>query len=312
MDWPAFLTDHSIEYVTSGSNTRKGQISIKCPYCGNDDPSEHLSISLTKDAFGCWRNAEHAGRKPYSLVAALLGCSFAQARLIVSQYDAADPGALGDALTLFESASEARKAVTGPLKLAPEFRPITPQGNAKRFWHYLEGRGFDDVTRLAAEYGLLCCHSGQYKDRIIIPLYDDGQLLGWTGRAIQNVVLAPRYLSTGPAITETIYNLDQLTGADCLCITEGPFDALKVDYYGKKHGIRATCLFGVNATMSQIGLLRSVTPRFKQVKLLFDQDAVGPMFQIIDWLSAPNVVIGHLPQGVTDPGNLTAKQVLAL
>jgi hypothetical protein len=314
MDWPAFLEAHRIDYVTSGPNVRKGQLALKCPWCGDDDPSEHLSISLTKDAFGCWRNAKHAGRKPYSLVAALLGCSFSQARVIVAQYSTADPASFDEAITALGGAPGAvQQPFALPKGLPPDFKPIKPTGLTGRFWRYLENRGFDDVTALTQQYGLLCCQHGRWKDRVIIPLYQNGKLLGWTARAIQLVVNAPRYLSSSPAIKTTVFNEDILMkGGKVLYVTEGPFDAIKMDYYGLPSDMRATCLFGVNPTTDQIGILRSLSKRFDKVRILFDAEAFEPALLISDWLSAENVAIEGLPDGVKDPGNLSREQINSL
>ena len=313
MDWVAFLEAHHIGYVTSGPNTRRGQISIRCPWCGDDDPSEHLSISLAKDAFGCWRNAQHAGRKPYSLVAALLGCSFGQARVIVTQYSTADPASFGEAITALGGTPEApQQAQVAPEGLPPDFRPIKPTGLTSRFWRYLENRGFNDIGTLIEQYDLLCCQHGRFKDRLIIPLYSKRQLIGWTARAIQATVNAPRYLTSSAAVKSMIFNEDELAeGGKTLFITEGPFDALKVDYYGCVDGTRATCLFGVNPTPAQIASLRAVAPKFNHVKILFDDGAFDAAMQLSEWLP-PYVRMTALPPGVKDPGTLTKQQVISL
>jgi hypothetical protein len=311
MDWVAFLEANHIDFVTSGPNTRRGQISIRCPWCGPDDPSEHLSISLTKDAFGCWRNAKHAGRKPYSLVAALLGCSFSQARLIVGQHSAADPETLEDAITALGGQAEAVQRDELPTSLPPEFRQIKPTGLTGRFWRYLESRGFDDVGTLIAQYDLLCCQHGRWKDRIIIPIHQpNGELAGWTARAIQATTHAPRYLSSSAAIKTVVFNEHDLRhGGETLFVTEGPFDAIKVDYYGGPHGHRATCMFGVNPTTEQIAALQMLIKKFDKVRILFDEGAFDNALHLGDCLSGSKVRIAELPVGVKDPGGLNPKQV---
>jgi hypothetical protein len=314
MDWVAFLEANHIDFVTSGSNTRRGQISIRCPWCGPDDPSQHLSISLTKDAFGCWRNAKHAGRKPYSLVAALLGCSFSQARLIVGQHSAADPETLEQAIMALGGSAQPVQRDELPSQLPPEFRQIKPTGLTGRFWRYLEGRGFDDVSTLIEQYDLLCCQHGRWKDRIIIPIQQsNGELAGWTARAIQPTIHAPRYLSSSAAIKTVVFNEHDLRhGGETLFVTEGPFDAIKVDYYGAPHGHRATCTFGVNPTAGQLAALQALIPKYDKVRVLFDSEALGSALSLCDSLPGANVQIAMLPSGVKDPGLLTAKQVLQL
>lgn len=313
MDWRQFFDDNSLEYVTRGPNTRRGNLSIKCPWCGDDDPSQHLSIS-PKGVYGCWRNPRHKGADPVYLIQAITGCSKHQAKLIVSQYGQSDPDELAALINVdFDAPPSPPQALTRPLHLPAECRPIKAQGLTGRFYRYLSRRGFDDVDRLAAKYKLTCACSGPYKDRIILPFYSNGRLLGWTGRAISNPQGAPRYLSSGADIKKTIFNEDIiLAGGNVLFITEGPFDALKVDYYGAEVGARATCVFGVNMTLDQIAILREATRYYASVRILFDTEASDAAFQAYDLLERSNVQIVQLPPDVKDPGDLDKHEVIKL
>lgn len=301
MDWLEFFNSNSIEYVSRGPNTKRGELSIKCPYCGEDDPSQHLGINLTKELWGCHRNVTHRGKSPLKLVQALLGCSYSQARLIVAQYSHADP----DSLPLLNLTSEAPSPSVGPLKMPPEFRAIRYDD---RFWQYLLNRGYNP-SELIESYQLKCAVTGRYKDRVIIPFYQDGTLVGWTGRAITNPVSAPRYLSSGSEVKKTVFNEDVLRcGDELLFITEGPFDAMKIDYYGDIIGARATCTFGTTPTVDQLAILSQL--QFEKKVVLFDEGAIEQAWNIASWL--PNAIIGELPAGVSDPGELSEKQVVEL
>jgi hypothetical protein len=305
MDWIALLEDHHVPYVTSGPNTKKGEVSVKCPWCGPDDPSEHLGIKLEGEAWGCHRNQQHRGKGPKKLVQALLGCSFNQARLVVEQYNQADPDSLADAI--FEQKEAPVKAVQR-LKLPAEAYPIPPKG---RFIDYIRSRGFDSPALVANRYGLKCCTVGRWKDRILIPVFNEySQLIAWTARAIMRPVSAPRYLSSSDVIKTTLFDIDSLYGGDVLFVTEGPMDAIKVDYYSSMRNCRATAVFGTSITPAQISLLSKVAKRFKKTVILLDTDAIESAFNLSDWL--PNAVVGQLPDGVKDPGDLTKDQVVAL
>lgn len=310
MDWVGFLTEHAIPYVTRGPNTKRGEVSVKCPYCGEDDPSEHMGVSLTTENWGCLRSTTHRGHAPHTLIQALLGCTFPQAKLLASAHNSPDPNSLDSALALLTLTSEAPRAVTGPLTLPIECQPIKATGSTARFWRYLAHRHFDDVGDLVSRYRLRCCLTGPHKDRVIIPLFQGGQLVGWTGRAIQHTINAPRYLSSGEAVKRMVFNEDDLReGGKALFITEGPFDALKIDYYGEPMKVRATCIFGISMTMDQICTLAQLRRCFKKVVILLDKGAVEAAFAASDWLQAPNVVIGSLPEGLKDPGDLRREEV---
>lgn len=303
MDWIQLLEDNHVPYVTRGPNTRKGEVSVKCPWCAEDDPSEHLGIALEREVWGCHRNAEHRGKSPLKLIQALLGCSHTQAKLVIAQYGASDP----EALIGFETPEQAPVKPPEALKLPTEFKGIPAAG---RFWDYLKNRGFDVPQLVAETYDLKCCTSGRWKDRIIIPVYQNNTLVAWTARALTNPVLAPRYLSTSEVIKTVVFNSDNLKGGSLLFITEGPFDAMKVDYCGYKRHASATAVFGTSITMDQISILRGIMPRYEKVILLLDADATETTFNMTDWL--PGAIIGSLPDGAKDPGQLSKAQVNTL
>lgn len=316
MDWIQLLNTYNITYVTRGKNTKRGEISVKCPWCSDEDPSEHLGISLDRENWGCLRNGTHRGKKPHRLVQALLGCSNAQASLIVGQQSVTDPSTLGEALAALNATSEALSADTGHEvleHLPPEFQPIRPDNSTKRFWRYLEKRGFTPVQKVIDKYDLRCCQTGRYKERIIMPLYDHaGDLLCWTSRAIVTPAETPRYLASSQVVKSTMFNEDRLyEGGDLLFIVEGPFDAMKLDYYSPK-GVRATCGFGVTWTTDQICILHKLIKRFRKIVVMFDYDAAGQAFDAADWLQFPNVSIAQLPDGIGDPGEMNAKQIKRL
>ncbi len=307
MDWIALLESNNIEYVTRGPNTKRGEVSVRCPWCGIDDPSQHLSISLTADKWGCWRNSEHRGKRPHRLIQALLNCSNHTASAIVGQYSHADPDDLDEALAMLTATSEPPEP-DKQLVMPDEFRWIGPLGSGNRFWQYLERRGFDDIQILASHYRLRYASVGHYKDRIIFPLYKQSRLIGWTGRALADAPEAPRYLSSGEAIKRTVLWEDGLRqGGNALFIVEGPFDALKLDFYGGP-AIRATCCFGTSASPEQITILRELSRLFSHTIILFDQGALEQAMLLE--ASLVGAKIGSLAVGTKDPGALNKEQVL--
>lgn len=313
MNWIEFLTDNNIEFVTRGPNTRRGEVSVQCPMCGHDDPSQHLGISLISENWGCLRNMAHRGHAPYVLVAALLDCSYEQARLVVAQYSTANPDGPLTAAWLNQPVKTPHKAI---VRLPSESRAIEFGGSTTRFWNYLRRRGFDPDV-LCQLYGLTCCTTGKWTNRILIPITQNKELIGWQGRWIYHggsnqAQRIPRYLSSSEEVKQSVYNADNCTGGKALFICEGPFDALNIDVYGRDVGVRATCTFGVSLTTHQIALLNEVGKRFDRVVLLFDPDAIAASYDLLDWFRPCNAVMGELPQGVKDPGDLTKKQVFQL
>lgn len=301
MDWVGFLNDNQIEYVTRGPNTARDHVSIRCPWCAEDDPSQHLGIALSGEGWGCLRNGAHRGRKPSRLISVLLGVSYTEAQVIEAQYGKSDPDALPGLLGDLSESVQTEEI--------PDFWHITRTGSSAKFWTYLKNRGFDDPKEAIEQYHLKCCLMGRFKDRLIIPFYRDHQLIAWTGRAIGRVLQAPRYLSSR-LVKTTIFNEDELRrGGNQLFIVEGPFDALKLDFYGQQYGARATCVFGTALSMDQVVILSALSKRFQRLVILFDADAVEPSWEAAHWLNAQ---IGTLPDDTKDPGELTEPQIRRL
>jgi hypothetical protein len=317
MDWVKLFEENGIPYVTRGPNTAKGNVSIKCPFCGDSDPSMHMGVSLTSESWGCLRDAEHRGRSPKWLVRALLGCSFTQAGLVVNQYSHSDPDDLDGVIQMLQETKVEEETAPVIVKFPSCFKPIKPRGTTKRFFTYLEDRGLD-AKRISKDYDLRCSHLGQYKDRIIIPIYNNGQLQGWTSRALGNPVNAPRYLASSNQIKTTIWNFDELKkGGDRLFVVEGPFDAIRIDSFAKAMrplgiitpslnrawNVKATCTFGTSVTLPQIILLKNIAKNFKEVYVMFDRGAEAPSAELASWLQVKEV---RLPDYAKDPGELGA------
>lgn len=317
MDWVRLLEDNRIEYVTRGPNTKRGEVSIKCPWCGEDDPSQHLGINLIGESWGCLRNARHRGYSSTYLISSLLGVSVHQAKIIRKQYEISDPDDLSDATKLFNDNDDAVVEPTGPLTMPNDFRYIEDEGLTKPYFQYLVKRGFPKPASMIRYFGLRAALLGRFKGRLIIPVWGRVRnyrrpLLGWTGRAIGKVVDAPRYKESGPELKVTVLNYANLMrdGGKLLTVVEGPIDALKLDYFGVKLEARSTCLFGANMTPEQAGIINDLCRRFDRVNLMLDPDAVQQAFDARDWLVAPNVSFTPVPEGAEDPGALSGPQVV--
>ena len=297
MNWQQFFEANHIDYTTGGKNTSRGWLSISCPMCSGNDPSMHMGCHPS-GVFSCWRDASHKGGKPDRLIAALLGVTQGRARVIAAAFTQSSPDEF-NAPAGFKTAPESPQ----PVRLPKEFIPIEFGKLTHKFWQYLWNRGFDDPYKVAEQYGLLACLSGRWSGRLIIPVNH----VGWQGRALRTGKDTPRYLTSSPEIKKVLFNQD--AKGDVLFICEGPMDSIKLDFYGQAYGARATCLFGATPTTEQIHLLSSIASRFKRIVLLFDQDSAGLIagYNLSDWIR--NVSFGSLPDGVSDPGELSKDQV---
>lgn len=325
IDWRQLLVDNNIPFVEKGKNVAKGNYNIACPFCGSSDPSHHMGINIQTGAWGCWRNSEHRGNKPHRLISAMLGCSFDAADDFVRQYTKLDFSLDSNDLTgslelIFKNKGKEKETVSsGVLSLPEEFLML---GNGLMssfsFRNYLQNRGFSDVYKLADRYNLRYAIQGEYRDRIIVPLYSKGKLMCWTGRTIKNMDLRYKTLNKEHGAIKTLKNFvfeprDIYKGGKALFITEGPFDAIKVDYYGQELGVRATCLFGLSYTDEQIWALRDLIPFYKKAYIMMDSGAETVGMRLLSELSdLSNIALFDVSSYADDPGNLTKEQVIAI
>lgn len=310
-----FLERNNIEYLPEGPNVKKNNVNIACPFCKND-PSFHMGISLLNGEYACWRNGAHRGKSFTRVIQALIHCTKDEARRLLG-LRVLEEGEFDSLLnSLFKEEEHKPVKMGGVDKLAfdKEFRPIKDTGMTKPYWDYLEYRGFDNVERLIAMYGLKCALVGYWKYRIIFPVYFEGQLVTWVGRSITSKV-EPKYLdlSIERSVRFPKYNLwnydELLNGGKVLYITEGIFDAIKLDFYFPQ-GYKATCLFTKTIMDEQQILLKEVAKEFKEVRILLDADAQTQAMQIKAELSyIPNITLGQLPEGVKDPGELNKDRI---
>lgn len=340
-DWERLLRERRIPHIDSGPNVKRGELAIRCPFCGSADPSMHMGLNLETGWYSCWRNrAQHSGKSPLRLLMKLLHVSYGQAREIAGLGDDyVDPEGF-DAMAaklMQRDQNEGRKEQVQRriLDLDPGFAIIEPRGRTRSHFDYLvEERGFyepGDIARLGRVYGV-CAGlrelSGNprpgesmqnFSHRVILPYYQDGDLVTWTGRAIgpskfryldlkvDDSILAPK---------ETLYNHDAMYARGprkALVLVEGPFDALKLDFYGRAAGVRAVALSTNSVKPAQGFLLQAAADLFPNVLVMMDNanalDIVDSMRLAQELAFIPQLRFVKVPNGAKDPGALRAADI---
>lgn len=319
-DWRDFLDQYHVPYVTSGHSVARGNVAVRCPWCGPEDPSTHMGISLDGKGWGCWRRSDHRGRQPARLVAALLNCSMERAYQIVGiSSNIIGEDFLAQVNNTLAPPGEPERA--GKLAMPDEFRLLAGRPSARPYNNYLRKRGFADPASLARDFDLRYCTRGPYHGRIIFPIRFQGELMSWSGRSIYPTEpMRYKVLSSKPERAEKeglglargpnshyLLFYDELVKAKAraLYICEGPFDALKIMVLGRPHGVVATCLFTNAPTIEQVDLLYDLAPRFAERYLLLDRDMFYMAVRVSSELSGLDLKPVMLPPGVKDPGELT-------
>lgn len=324
VDWRRVLTENRIPFIERGANVSRGEINIKCPYCGSADPSYHMGLNLENGWWACWRNHDHRGKSPLRLLVTLLGIGYHAARELAGLDPSyVDPeGFDAVAARLLRPVDKEEVEDEQALTMPSTFQAVDVSSiRSSRHASYLsQVRGFPrrDIPRLVEQYQIKYSLTGDFKDRIILPYYLQGELVTWTGRSITNSEIRYRDLDKVTSLVppkDTLYNHDAAKGARVLLVVEGPIDVLKADFYGAKHGVRAVGLSTNSITDEQIYLLEDLALTVGRVIIMLDTQSslgvVGSM-RLRDRVGhIENAVIQPVPFGRKDAGELTPREATA-
>lgn len=327
-DWVSFFDQRGVRYEYGGPNAGRNDVAIKCPFCGSADKSEHMAINLEGRGWVCRRNREHSGKSPIRLIRALVGCSADEARRIAGVAPAISGASLADRVrSMVAEPVEAR-----PVEALPEpsdFRELSDKPSARPFMAYLAARGFsrDFLLHRAARLGIRYAVRGPFGGRVIFLVHDDGRLVTWTGRALsarQKIRYKELPEDPGSAaeiglppaavpLHSCLMWQDDLarTRARVLCLVEGPMDALKMRMLGGDSVLPAA-IFTNSLSAAQVDRLRGIVGRFEHRIILLDRGAEGRAMRARRELAALGMSIRWLPDGVDDPGELTARSFAEL
>lgn len=330
LDVENFLATHGIPYQDRGKNVAQGHVVIRCPFCGTADPSMHMGIRLSDGAWACWRNKGHRGRSFVRLVAAVLGISLSRAEHLVGretnfEVDEFD-SVRSRVLALWSGESYAKEEGTVDVPLPEGAVAINREADARTCdiaASFLgDKRGFGPAwMEMAEDYELALGTIGEWVSRLLIPYHYGGRRVGYTGRFIGSATPAsqwssrPRYKAlskdeTAYPTSRVVYRPpDSFYSGYVLIVTEGPLDALKVDFFAKTHGVRATCLFGLSYSEHQIYDLLHLAESFDDVWVCLDRGAETNAYLLAEELLVVAPGILWLPEHADDPGDLNANEI---
>ena len=294
VDIEEYLQNKNIPYDPPGrKNVGKNSIGISCPFCGDHAYSgdNHLGIKLDTKQWNCWICSAKGGL--FKLIKKLEGCSsYRQVEEILKPYAHSD-------MSLLPIASDTPlRASQSYLKL-PDETTDTP---IKTHTDYLKSRGFDP-TYLHHKYKLKYVGPiGDWKLRIIIPIYFHHKLVSFTSADITRKSdtkyrHCPNEESLIP-INQTLYNIDNANHT--VVVVEGVLDTWRI-------GDGAVALYHKQASRQQLKILST----FNKVYIMLDSDATREAELIAADLAAfTETEIIELNDG--DPADMSEEEVKEL
>jgi hypothetical protein len=307
MNWREFCKYYGIEFKESGKSTKRGNIYISCPFC-RDESKLLLGLDEQSSRWGCWKNERHRGSNAWFLIQALLSVDESEAKQIAGIESVnTDIAVLQEKLKqLGVSQSESLVTEFPKYELPRGCFKLRPRGKrSRRFIRYLERRGFppESVERYSL-YG--CDDAYPFSDRLIIPLFDHRRMIGCTGRSVVGSKLR-YYTDPAEATNARLFNTQNASGGGTLFITEGPLDAMTLDWAAHVNNLSASAvpLAGLAWTSRKAAAVRKVAKRYDKTVLLLDASAVSSSLRI--QANAPiDLSVGVLPTGVKDANELSA------
>ena len=198
---------------TSGDN-----YAFYSPFVYHYKPKLEINIRINSKAdnpWHCWISDER-GKTIKSL--------FKKLRVSKQSWD--DYNSIFNKLNRYSSEYDV-SGVVEQVQLPKEFHPLYESSNStkrKHALHYLLNRGFrvEDIVK----YNIGYCEEGEYRDKVIIPSYDErGKLNFFVGRSFYQT----QYKHKNPKVSKDIIGFDLLVNWDTpIILCEGVFDAIAI------------------------------------------------------------------------------------
>jgi DNA primase len=282
----AFLDDRGISYSESGKNISSGWLGTQCPFC--EDGSTHLGIHTRTKNISCWK----CGVKGNILK-------------FIQEIDHIPINKAHQVLEQFQDHS--LSYLDAPQRKVTENEVKFPKGSSKnfvgKFTNWISSRNFNPAE-IIRKYDLYCCHLiGDFKFRIIAPVYHQRELVSYTGRDVTNksdlrYKNCPIEQSKIP-IKECLYNIDSVR--DKVIIVEGITDVWRM-------GDECVATFGTQYTRKQIALLSGIAKAF----VLYDADASVQAEKLANDLSAIISYVEVITLDSGDPADLSPIDAIRL
>lgn len=306
-------------------HTSKGlQYSYNCPFCNDHKP--RMFVNVGKQVYYC-HHCQATGTL-ITFISEYARIPWKEALKIYRDYAGYSiqlPESLEDEIysRLFAEDLEVEKV---PYDLPEEFISMEDATGKKgdEAYRYLRGRGIDVNTMVRQHIGY--CPEGKYKDRIIMPDFEGGDLIYWQARTWHKEPkkkhLKKFYRKTlNPSLSEeqvkkgiraydksdVISNIDLIEDAGMAVICEGRFDSYTIGDIGG-------CIHGKNMSDTQLMKLVKMKDKIDCVAVMLDGDAFKDALILSRRLYKyfDDVLVCRMPNIEDDPNKLGTKKCIEI
>lgn len=258
-------------------------VHVNCPYCHDTKMRLYIATEEAnnyKQGWG-WCHNEQVNRPFVELFAYLGNMSDEEAREQLFSEDPEPPyGKAADALNSYFATKET-KVKEKPQVVWPDgYIPLYKLSQEE--WHrkvpsYLTGRGIDQS--ICDKYYLgYSTNDRKFSGRLIVPIYQGGELVGFQGRAMHNG-MQPKYLfMDGISAGDYLFNLDYAKKYKEAILVEGVFDVWGMNKAGFLNSVGS---FGKHLTDQGI---KTLIKNFESVLIFWDNDAKEEIMELANEL----------------------------
>ena len=297
-DWIKLHLGLNVKYAST-----KGEIHICCPVCKEN--RYRLYINVENGLVYC-HNCQFKG-SIVKLIQYVEGVSKEKAESLLKEIAEnivlpykIEESVLGKLIYSLYNISPQKRAIPLPEEFQKFSQNFSEKNfTAKKALKYLQQRGITKKQILNCGMGI--CTEGEYKNRVIIPIFLEGNLQFWVARAISdNTKLKEKSPSAQEyqySKSEVIFNLDTAAKKyNSIVISEGIFDALSWGDIG-------VALLGKSLYDSQFNLILKYKDLLTQgIYIALDADAVDSATLIAEKLkSFFKVMMINIPKEYDDP-----------
>jgi DNA primase len=256
------LVDRLGAYKRSGGNYL-----FHCPFCEEAgvgaSTKEKLYVHPGKGVYNCFRCSEvdPQSKGPLAKLFKLLGLDYETGVQHVDNVleHVSQP--------LFTWKTSGR--VAAPIAKIENAFPIDPKTpSAYAALAYLDGRGF--TWEMIEPYRLLYSIRGWYENRILIPCFENGEMVYFSGRTWlpdqENPYMNPSAKSVPLGRENVVFNIDSLVPGEPCIVVEGQLNAMML-------GLRATACLG--KAISETHIEKLLAKRCSEYICALDDDAWG-------------------------------------
>jgi hypothetical protein len=225
------------ENVTS-KNNKRGFIS-RCPVCGDSQKTKRIRRLHTDyyDKHDDWAITCYNGGCPfrsgniYSLYATVKGCTFSTAKKYINE-DIYDAEAITKALSASKKVVHKKLETQQSLDLDWDDVVFVDETDKDTFKQRYRKKLFefllDRCIKKPYAYQVCVAYQGKYQGRVIIPIYQNGEMVYFQGRALFDNI-EPKYLNPDVDKELIISNIDKFDRDKWIIVTEGLIDSWMVE-----------------------------------------------------------------------------------